>query len=304
MNDTTTGASLEQLTGELRNFQSIATEIVPRSGDIPILEGIDIYGNTIPLNGVVGGDHIIYVDFKRRYDLDARIQSAVNDGKADVAKALECCRKRGGIAIVDVSGHNETDALLAAMLHQAFLLGALYEMDIYGEITRRLFENLNTRMYNSSSGGKFATMIYGEIRTDGTFKFLSAGHPPPLVFSNLHNRFMEIGKDLCATFPPLGTLPSENVIDRITTESVLGFKSDYILNRWELMGAGDILLLYTDGLIDHSGEEGQYFRLHLEEKMQSIKHASAHEIYDAITTDMLAWAPPSDDISIVVVKRS
>ena len=41
---------------------------------IPELKGIDIYGETIPLDGLIGGDHIIYVDFKKRYDLEARIQ--------------------------------------------------------------------------------------------------------------------------------------------------------------------------------------------------------------------------------------
>ena len=28
------------------------------------------------------------------------------------------------------------------MLHQAFLVGAIYELDRYGQITRRLFEDL------------------------------------------------------------------------------------------------------------------------------------------------------------------
>ena len=56
-----------------------------------------------------------------------------------------------------------TDALLAAMLHQAFLLGAIYELDIHGRITRRLFENLNTRFYQSSGAHKFVSLIYGEI---------------------------------------------------------------------------------------------------------------------------------------------
>ena len=61
------------------------------------------------------------------------------------------------------------------MLHQAFLLGAIYEMDYYGNITPKLFENLNTRFYNSSSLSKFITMIYGEISRDGHFNFYRPG---------------------------------------------------------------------------------------------------------------------------------
>ena len=170
---------LALLTGELNNFQEIAAYIVPQPGEIPRIEGIDVYGDTVPLNGVVGGDHVIYVDFKKRYDLQARITQAEAAGRPEVVANLERCRNKAGIVLLDVSGHHATDALLAAMLHQAFLLGSLYELDMFGHITRRLFENLNSRFYQSSSLHKFVTMIYGEIGQDATFRFLSAAHPPP-----------------------------------------------------------------------------------------------------------------------------
>lgn len=296
--------SLNQLASELENFQDIARYILPRSGEIPQLDGIDIYGNILPLDGKVGGDHIIYVDFKKRYDLPARIEQARAAGREDIVQNLLNVQKRAGIAVIDVSGHQRTDAMLAAMLHQAFLVGAIYELDMFGMITKRLFENLNTRFYNSSSGGKFISMIYGEILEDGTFRFLSAAHPPPLVFSNRHDRFMEVSRDLCMSFPPLGTLPSKRVIDRRTTKSILGFKEEYVLNTWELMGAGDILLLYTDGLLDHTGEAGAYFPERLEMALRGVKQQPAREIFEAIKTDLLAFGTPEDDISIVVIKRS
>src|SRR5213080_2685411 len=121
---------LALLTGELKNFQEIARYIVPLPGEIPTLQGIDVYGGTVPLNGVIGGDHIIYVDFKKRYDLAARIKEAAAAGRSDVMANLERCKQKAGIALMDVSGHQATDALLAAMLHQAFLLGSLYELDM------------------------------------------------------------------------------------------------------------------------------------------------------------------------------
>ena len=55
--------SVRKLSGELENFQDIARHIRPSAGEIPQLDGLDIYGETIPLNGVIGGDHILYVDF-------------------------------------------------------------------------------------------------------------------------------------------------------------------------------------------------------------------------------------------------
>ena len=295
---------LALLTGELKNFQDIAKYIQASADEIPTLEGIDVYGGTVPLNGLGGGDHIIYVDFKKRYDLQARIEHARAEGRPDIMEKLKECQKMAGIVLLDVSGHHATDAVLAAMLHQAFLLGSLYELDMFGHITKRLFENLNTRVYSSSSFHKFVTMIYGEISEDTSFRFLSAAHPPPVVFSNEHDRFMKVSEDLCTSFPPIGTLPSQNVIDRRRTHSILGFKDQYELNEWRLMGTGDILLLYTDGLLDHARGSEPYFPLHLEQKVRQVKHQPARSIFDAIKTDFLGFAEPADDISIVVIKRT
>ncbi len=295
---------LATLTGELKNFREIVRQILPRPGEVPTLEGIEVFGETLPLNGYAGGDHIIYVDYRKRYDLDARIKEGLAAGRTEVVRNLERCRTTAGIALIDVSGHHVTDALLAAMLHQAFLLGSLYELDTFGHITKHLFENLNSRFYHSVSRQKFVTMIYGEIAQDTTFRFLSAAHPAPVVFSNKHDRFMEVSADLCTSFPPIGILPSNAVIDRSRTPSVLGFKDQYELNEWRLMGRGDILLLYTDGLLEHARDGEPYFPHRLERTIRSVKNHCAQEIVQAIKSDALGFAAPSDDISIVVIKRT
>jgi serine phosphatase RsbU (regulator of sigma subunit) len=293
----------DQLAIELENFQDIASYIKPKPGDVPSLPGFDIYGETLPLNGMVGGDHIIYVDFKKRYDLDTRIRQAMERGQADVVEHLIKCQRTAGIAVIDVSGHRITDALLAAMLHQAFLLGSIYELDVFGHITKRLFENLNMRFYNSSGIHKFITMIYGEMTEDARFTFISAAHPAPIVFSRSNDRFMEVDKKLCTTCPPLGTMPSKNVVDRITPDSILGFKDEYELNRWQLMGEGDILLLCTDGLLDHGSVDEPYFPFRLETKVREVKDRSARQILEAIMEDVRRFSAPKDDISLVVIKR-
>ncbi|NOT26239.1 MAG: serine/threonine-protein phosphatase [Acidobacteria bacterium] len=293
-----------KLTRELENFRDIAQQLVPLPGEIPTIPGFDIWGGALPLAGPVGGDHITYIDFKKRFDLPARINQAREAGRPDVVENLTRCQHTGGIALIDVSGHRMTDALLAAMLHQAFLLGALYELDRFGQITRHLFENLNTRFYQSSGTNKFVSFIYGEISEDAKFRFLSAGQPYPSVFSYRHGRFMEVSPHLCLSFPPLGMLPSFNVIDRNTTESVLGFKEGYEINEWTLMGRGDILLLHSDGLTEHSGPNGAYAPQRLEQTLRDVKDLGARHIFDAITHDLAVFATPTDDISLVVIKRT
>jgi serine phosphatase RsbU (regulator of sigma subunit) len=301
MTESDAAEELQRLTRELENFQNIAKYLVPLPGEVPRLEGIDVWGGSLQLNGSVGGDHITYIDFKQRFDLQARIERAREEGRLEVADNLQACQHKAGIAVMDVAGHQMTDALLAAMLHQAFLLGAIYELDRYGQVTRRLFENLNTRFYQSSGTHKYVSMIYGEISEDATFRFLSAGMPFPAVFSNQHDRFMDVSDHLKVSFPPLGMMPSF-VIDRRVTTSLLGFKERYEMNEWTLMGRGDVLLLHTDGLSDHRMQDHAYFPGPLEQTMREVKHLCAREIYEAIRNDVVAFAEPSDDISLVVIK--
>src|SRR2546430_10569549 len=101
---------LALLTGELNNFQDIARYIMPLPGEIPTLADIDVYGDSIPLNGVIGGDHIIYVDFKKRYDLRARIHEAAAAGKAQGVANLEPCQNKARHRPLEGSGPPATHA--------------------------------------------------------------------------------------------------------------------------------------------------------------------------------------------------
>lgn len=294
---------VKQLTGELQNFEDIARFLIAQSGDFPRLRGIDIYGGTVPVSGVMGGDHLIVIDFKERFDLDVRIAQNTDAGNPEVVENLKHCRKTAGIALLDATGHQVTDALMTSMLHQAFLLGAIYELDMFGHVTKRLFENLNTLFHRSSTEHKFISLIYGEISEDARFRFLAAAQPFPVVFSNRHDKFMPVNPRLCISFPPVGMFPSLDVTDRQHIHSVLGFKEHYEINEWVLMGQGDILLLHSDGLADHQRTEDAYCPVHLEQKVREVKRLSAAGIYAAIMEDVLAFSEPADDLSLVVVKR-
>jgi len=290
----------ERLTRELRNFQDIAQYLVADEDELPQVPGFDICGTTLPLSGLVGGDHIIYLDFNKRFDIDARIRRAERQAAAQLAENLRACRDTAGIVILDVSGHHITDALLAAMLHQAFLLGALYELDATGRITRKLFENLNTRFYNSSGPEKYITMIYGEILEGARFRFISAGHPVPLVFSDEHDRLMPIDAGAYASCPPLGLMPSLEDIDRESVQT-RHFKEKYETNEWVLMGEGDMLLLYTDGLLER-GQDTESSDA-IEHILRECKGLSSRAIVDRLADHVRIRGPQKDDVTFVVIKR-
>jgi serine phosphatase RsbU (regulator of sigma subunit) len=44
------------------------------------------------------------------------------------------------------------------------------------------------------SAREIATMLYGEVRPSGHFRFVNFGHPPPLVFSAQGRKFLEVDK--------------------------------------------------------------------------------------------------------------
>jgi len=61
---------------------------------------------------------------------------------------------------------------------------------------------------------EIATMLYGEVRPYGHFRFVNFGHPPPLVFSAEYRKFMDIGKSGMVQFLPLGLQIAEDDPDR------------------------------------------------------------------------------------------
>lgn len=290
---------------ELKNFQEIIRYVIPTSGEIPSLPGIDMYGRSIPINGLVGGDHIIYVDFNRRYDLDRHISEAESQGRKSVAEKLRLCKNKAGMLLADVSGHKITDSVLAAMLHQAFLLGVQYELKNNGEISTDLFENINTRFFHSSSQFKYITMIYGEISQLGHFRFLSAAHPPPIVFSREFNRIVSIGAERMVHFPPIGSMPSAGNWEarNLTRKSPLK-KERYSVLEIHLMGQGDILVLFSDGLSEHvNDQEDYYFPRRLEEVLKRSADGRAEEIFEMVRQDMVDFGPLQDDTSFIVIKK-
>ena len=295
--------NMNYLKQELENFEKISKILITPPGEIPKLNDIDIYGESIPLYGVIGGDHIIFVDFDKRFDLESRIRRAQESGIEDIKKKLILNKTRAGILIADVSGHSITDAYLAGRLHDAFLTGVLYELDTYGEITTRLFETLNTRFYNSFTIDKYLTMIYGEISESGKFRFISAAHPHPIVFSNKYDKIVKISKERLVTYPPLGMFPSEEDIDKKRNFSQIGYKKKYTINEINLMGSGDIILLHTDGLSEHHKDDDEYFPERLEETLRKTKHLPSQEVFHKLKEDIMKFGRPTDDISYVIVKK-
>ena len=291
---------IDFLTAELEHLGELARNFDAPPSELPEVPWIDVYGEALPRNGKAGGDHIIYVDFKKRYKMDKLIREAPEK----VQNKLRATAARAGIVVLDVEGHDYSSAFIASVFHQAFLLGVSYELKFFGEITTTLFDNINTRFYNSSGISKTLTMVYGEISENGTFRFLSAAHPPPLIFSSEFERLVAISEDRLVSFPQIGTMPSRGNSE--ISIPLLGVKERYTVNEINLMGRGDILILYSDGLSDHRDCAGhKYFPGRLEAVLRTNKRLPARAIFERVKEDLLAFNDkPDDDITVVIIKKT
>lgn len=264
------------------------------------LRNIELFGRSRPLTGEFGGDHLLFVDFARRYDLARRIVEARMAGEEGMAAQLEACRSRVGVLLADVCGHSTTDTLLAAMLHQSFLVGVLYELTHHGHVTAELFEILNTRFYQSSALTKYITMIYGEIAEDGTFRFISAGHPTPLIYSVEYGRFVVPAADSLIGVPPIGMFPTAGAVDAAMERKPPAESPRPTVNEVRLLGAGDVLLLYTDGAAEQTGG---VLAEALAPTMREVCHLGPRAIVEALENELQRRGPAKDDVTLVAITR-
>ena len=147
------------------------------------------------------------------------------------------------------------------------------------------------------------TMIYGEITDEGTFRFISAAHPNPVIFSSEFDRIGELDEDNLNGSYPLGVFPSGESTGETQRGNPVKVKGNYFVNQIKLESPGDIILLHSDGLSDHNKKGDLYFPNGLEDTLRETKHLPAEEIVDAIGRRVIEFADPADDISYIVIKK-
>ena len=233
----------------------------------------------------------------------AEYRRAKSSEQVRIAEDLPELYTTAGVLLVDAQGHGIISAKIASTVHDTFHAFMLSELDRHGKTTPHLFEDINLRLAQSvtarnslgrnkdDNSREIATMLYGEIRPGGQFRFVNFGHPPPLVFSAEYNKFMEIDKDRMVQFLALGLEIPEDHPDRNKYLS-MALRTRQInssdLSEITLMSPGDMLFLYTDGVYDGSDEQD---RLQIEQLIQERKDEPAKEICNAI----LQYAVEQDD---------
>src|SRR5215475_15607678 len=251
-------------------------------------------------------DHVQWLKGTPNYipEMETEYRFARSSEQVRVAEDLRDLYSTAGVLVVDAQGHGIISAKIASTVHDTFHALMLTELDRYGKVTPELLENLNLRLAQSvtarnalgireqEEAREIATMLYGEIRPGGRFRFANFGHPPPLVFSAEYRRFMNIDQSRMVRFLALGLeIPADHP-DRKKYYS-LNFRQKEFnsseLGEITLMSPGDVLVLYTDGVYDGSDKQSR-------ERLEGVMREHYREPAKEICNALLDQAVKQDDL--------
>jgi len=269
--------------------------------------------------------HVQWMESKPDYTAvdTAQYRKAKCTEQRRIAENLRELYTTAGVLLVDAEGHGIIAAKIASTVHDTFHALMLSELDRNGKTTTDLIEKINLRLAQSVTarnalGGstdasrEIATMLYGEINPDGDFRFVNFGHPPPLVFSAEYGKFVEMDKDRMVHFFSLGLEIPEDNPDRSKYVSIqlrkrqLDFSD---VGEITLMGRGDILFLYTDGVYDGSDEQDRHEieRIIREQKLGPVKTICDAILGYALKKDQyllqIGETDRIDDKTVFIIRR-
>ncbi|HVR43037.1 MAG TPA: PP2C family protein-serine/threonine phosphatase [Thermoanaerobaculia bacterium] len=181
-----------------------------------------------------------------------------------------------GLAIADASGHGLTAALIVRDVYVGLRMGVDRDFKII-----RTLQKLNRILHASRLTTKYVSLFYGELEENGTFIYSNAGHNPPFVLKDERVEYLRHGGRI------LGPTPDAS------------YNRGYIA-----LEPGDILCLYTDGIVEAHDERGEEFGLdRLVPLVRELGPQSAQEIVQQVLEAVSAWSGEGeDDRTIVIVK--
>ena len=208
--------------------------------------------------------------------VSARYFPARDEVGGDWYDVIDLDRGLVGVVIGDVVGHGARAAALMGQLRTAVRAYAIEGMavDVVLQRVNRLLQTIRLR--------GMATAAYAVFDSEsGQLSVASAGHPPPVIVPPSGDpQFLEVDPG-----PPLGAISHPSFAT--TTHKLTG---------------EEILLLYTDGLIEVRGESLQ---AGLDRLLEAARGAtSADGLCRGVTRALVASADTEDDVALVALRHT
>jgi len=192
--------------------------------------------------------------------------------------------ERLGIVIADVAGKGVRGALVMTMMRSV-----MRAESPHGPSPCAVLERVNERILADTRERIFITMIFAILDLSRrTLTFARAGHEPLVAFSRTDGAVRLLAPDGIA----LGLVDSRlfSLIRDIEVP----------------LNDGDIVVLYTDGMIEAMDERGrEYGQERLLDMLRTHSEASAEDLVHTFVTDVRRFTRgqrQSDDVTLVVLK--
>jgi sigma-B regulation protein RsbU (phosphoserine phosphatase) len=189
-----------------------------------------------------------------------------------------------GILVADVVGKGVGAALYMAL---SSTLIRTYAAE-YATQPELVCQAVNRRILRDTQADMFVTAFYGILNpATGTLIYCNAGQNPPYLIGPQRS---EEAQKLGATGKPLGMFEDETWEKRVA-----------------LLGPGDALVVYTDGVVEaQDGRDELFGGNRLRNCVRANLGRPAQDIQDAIIADVCDFmddAPQYDDITLLVLVR-
>jgi serine phosphatase RsbU (regulator of sigma subunit) len=215
-------------------------------------------------------------------DVAAAYRSGVEDVGGDFYDLFPLGAERWGFMIGDVCGRGPEAARFTALARHTLRTALLL-----GRSPGKSLLLLDQAIRSVDNDGRFCTAVCGTMRAgdDGSFSMRIgvAGHPPPLV-----RRASGRVQPIDAVGPLLGVVPAAKFGDQPVELDV-----------------GDVLLLYTDGVIEARGVDDRFGSGRLRSFLAGAAARTATELTDDLVAAINEFdrMRTHDDLAILTIRR-
>lgn len=193
-------------------------------------------------------------------------------------------------AIGDVAGKG-VDAMATTFVTKFMLRGAVHGGQLSwptrpGEALQELRNGLLEQPDFAEETERFVTVLFGQLNPrTGLLQLATAGHPTPFLV-----RAGGVERPLLVTEPPIG-VELDAALEPYPTE---------ILQ----LAAGDLVVLFTDGIAELRDAAGQFFEQSMEEALADAHGQRAADVVERLVSagESFSAQAPADDLAVLCIR--